>query len=229
MRVAISVVSALVMAALPALTGLLWSAFVGRGALAYVVLCAATLACPVVMVALAAAIGALLHREWLLTCAPPVVFGMFLVLLTHTVLNDQRLRLHGVTEQVRIVKRDADVREIGGDDNPTTYVVYRYRVVDARGVRVAGWLESPHPYPVGRRLTATVDPRGHADPVFGRPGLGWVFWALPVLQLVVLGGALRVLLPDREIKPGPVRPGPDRPPGLGRSEHVRWYHDRFGD
>jgi hypothetical protein len=94
---------------------------------------------------------------------------------------------------------------------------------------IGGRVETAEKLPVGRHVLATGDPSGHADPIFGRPGLGRRIWALPVLELIVLGGAFRILLPDRKIKTGPPRPGPDRPPGLGRADHVRWYHDRFGD
>lgn len=134
-----------------------------------------------------------------------------------------------MTEQVTIVSRKAEVHETGPDDNPTTYVTYRYRLRDARGRPVRGWVGSSRRLPVGRRLPATVDPSGRADPRFGRPGshtLSWVFIAL--LELVVAGCAIRVLLPDKEIRVDPPPPGPDRPPGLSRPDLVRWQHDRFG-
>lgn len=229
MRSLISGLLCLGIVVLPTAEAEVWLALTGPGVLKNVLLALSVLACPVLMVLFALGIGRLLDREdRLLTCWRPVVFGMPLVLLTHVALNDHRLAQHGRTEQVTIVSRSVDVHDGGSGDNPTNYVTYRYKVIGPRGDPIRGRVDSSDKLPVGRRLLATYDPGGRADPRFGRPGNGWLIWVLPLLELVVIGCAIRVLLPDEKIRAGPPRPGPDRPPGLSRADRVRWQHDRFG-
>jgi hypothetical protein len=78
-------------------------------------------------------------------------------------------------------------------------------------------VETAEKLPVGRHVLATVDPSGHADPIFGRPGLGRRIWALPVLELIVLGGVPDPPAgPEDQDRPATSRPRPAPGPGPRR-------------